>query len=203
MRNLTKFSVVSFIILVTTLSLNAAPIEIPLKSHGHLVVAKGSIDGLQNLNLVIDTGATYTMISKQLCKRLRIKTRNVSAVSWGKKINLRTGQLQEVRIGNTVFNCIQTRVGDLRIAKGLQVDALIGLDLLKRTNVTIDWENQVLTFGSRHDFSQQAVFYPNLPFLPIHLQIQGKLFTLILDTGAPHLVFFEDEISNRDRKSVM
>ena len=61
----------------------------------------------------------------------------------------------------------------------------------------IDYEAQVVTFGSRHDFSQQAAFYPNLPFVPLHLQIQGKVLTLVLDTGAPHTIFFEEEISDR------
>ena len=197
LRGFNKISVASFIVGSMVLYLNAYPAQVPFKSYGHLIVARGSIDGLQDLNLVIDTGATYTMISKQLCKRLRMKTEKVTVVSWGKEIKVKAGQLQDVKIGTFTFNDVQTRVGDLRIAKDLRVDALIGLDLLKRTGVLIDYEAQVLTFGSGQDFCQRAAFYPSLPYVPIHLQVQGKLLTLVLDTGAPHTIFFEEEVSDR------
>jgi predicted aspartyl protease len=196
-RDLEKFSLVAFIFLLTVLSLKGEPTQVPFQMCEHLIVTEGSIDGIQGLNLVIDTGATYSVISKPLSKRLRLKTGAVHVVSWGKKVKVRTGQLQEVKIGDATFNSVQIRVANLGTAKNLKIDALIGLDLLKQTSVTIDYEDQVLTLGSGHDLSQQTAFYPYLPYLPIRLQVQDKLLTLVLDTGSPRTVFFEEEISNR------
>lgn len=182
---------------ILSVPLSADPISIPFKSYDHLIVIKGSIDGIQDLNLVVDTGASNTMVSRQLSKRLRLKTHSMDVISWGKKIQVKSGKLEEVRVGGTVFTGVETRVGDLAISSEVRVDALIGLDLLKRTGVLIDYENHFLSFESRQDFDQQAVFYPNLPYLPIRLKIQDRLFTLILDTGSPYMILFQEGIANK------
>lgn len=84
MRNQVRVTVLVLAFAATTL--NADPIETPFKLHDHLVVVKGSINGHENLNLIIDTGATYTMISKQLNKKMNIKTSKAPVISWGKKV---------------------------------------------------------------------------------------------------------------------
>jgi hypothetical protein len=186
-----------FIPLFFFLQLNADPIAIPFRSYDHLIVVKGSINGIPDLNFIIDTGASNTMINRHLSKRLRLKTSTVDVVSWGERIQVRCGKLEEIRIGETTFTDIETRVGDLEISRDVRVDALIGLDLLKRTGVLIDYEHRVISFESHRDFEQQAVFYPNLPYLPIRLKIQDKLFTLILDTGSPFMILFEEEVMKK------
>lgn len=40
-------------------------IEVPFELHGHLAVVEGSVNGLGNLNMIIDTGNTVTVISRE------------------------------------------------------------------------------------------------------------------------------------------
>ena len=197
MKGLSRVAVTGTFVALFAMPVCAEPIEIPFRQHQHLVVVRGSANGISDLNLVIDTGATYTVISRQLAKRMKIRTDNVSAVSWGRNVDVRTGKLAEFAIGEAIFEDVEIRIGDLALARGMQVDVLVGLDLLKRTNVTIDYASQTLILGSNREFAEQAAFYPNLPFLLIRLEVQGKQLALVLDTGSPYLIFFRREIAGR------
>jgi predicted aspartyl protease len=147
--------------------------------------------------LVIDTGATYTVISSKLARSLGLQTTQVSTVSWGKRVQVRAGLLRSVGIGDQVLENVETRIADLSIASGLRVDLLVGLDLLKRISITIDYVNRTLTLGDEVDLPNQADFYAKLPFVLMRIAIQGKRLALVLDTGSPYLVFFQDEVEGR------
>ncbi len=197
MKSLSELTVLTFAVVVVNISAIAQPVEMPFQLYGHLIVVKGSVDSARDLNLVVDTGASYSVISRQLCRTLKIRTRRTEAVSYGSRAQFEIGRLEEIRLGSTTFSDVEVMVANLNIADGLRVDLLLGLDLLKRNNLTIDYQKQTLIVGSDEEYSQNAGFYPNLPFLLIKLQVQGKSLNLILDTGSANLVLFEQKIKGR------
>jgi predicted aspartyl protease len=197
MKGLNRIIVIVSFVAGSAVSVPAAPSAVPFRLHQHLIVVNGSVNGRTDLNLVIDTGATYTVMSNRLCKTLKVRTRKVSAASWGKQIKVRAGRLEAVSIGDTVFEDVETRVGNLSIASGLQVDLLVGLNLLRRTTVTVDYARKLLILGAHTEFTEQKAFYPNLPFLLIRMNVQGKRLAMILDTGSPFVVFFGTEVADR------
>lgn len=197
MKGLVQVIMLGSFVALSSVPLEAAPIEVPFKRHQHLIVVRGSVNGRADLNLVIDTGATYTVISNQLCKALKVRTSKVLAASWGKQIQVKAGRLEAVSIGNVVFEDVETRVGNLSIADGLRVDLLVGLDLLRRTTLTVDYARRNLILGAHTEFTEETSFYPNLPFLLIRINVQGERLAMILDTGSPFVVFFQTEVANR------
>lgn len=196
MKGLHRVAVLVSCVVPFTASVRADPIEVPFRQHQHLIIVRGTANGRTDLNLVIDTGATYTVISRRLYKQLRLRTGTVSAVSWGSQVQVQTGKLGLISIGEMIFRDVEIRVGELSLAKGLRIDLLVGLDLLKRTNLTIDYVRRTLVFGSRRAFEDGTSFYAGLPFIPIRLEAQGKRLALVLDTGSPYLIFFRTEITD-------
>lgn len=197
MKGLRKFTVLVPLHLSIVAHVTADPPTLPFRLHEHLIVVKGAANEVPDLNLVIDTGATRTLISSGLCRKLRIPTGRKSVVSWGREVPLKTGTLRQVRIGNAVFEEVEVRVADLKLVRGLKIDLLVGLDLLRRSDVTIDYEKRVLILGPAMKLPHEAPFYPNLPFVLFRLKVREEPLVLILDTGAPYLVLFKGEIEDR------
>lgn len=194
-----RFAVVGVVTTFVIAHLSADGTEIPIRLHQHLIVVKGSVNGRPDLNLVIDTGATHSVVSNLHCRSLKIRTTKLSAVSWGKKVRVKAGRLDSVAIGDVTFENVETQVGDVSLASGLRIDLLVGLDLLRRTNVTIDYARRVLILGSHEALPEQCPFYPKLPFLLMRVDVQGKSLPMILDTGSPYVVFFRSEVANKVR----
>ena len=80
---------------------------------------------------------------------------------------------------------------------GGRVDALIGLDLLKKTNFTIDFTSKQITFGPTEDLKDSITFYPNFPFLAVKIFVEGRPVWLQLDTGASGVVLFRDKVKDK------
>lgn len=69
---------------------------IPFRLHGgHLIIVQGSIGPLTELNLVIDTGSSSTVISEQVAKRLKLKGHTRKVLALGKRV-----PIQEVVLGS-------------------------------------------------------------------------------------------------------
>jgi hypothetical protein len=76
-------------------------------------------------------------------------------------------------------------------------DAIIGMDLLKLRNFTIDFDAKKIAF---HPAAQKAYVAPGDPMaecLFVDIQIQGRPVRLILDTGFPGLLLYEDRVRSR------
>jgi hypothetical protein len=79
----------------------------------------------------------------------------------------------------------------------LWIDALIGLDLLRRTNLTIDFEKQIVRFGPVHVGEYFQAFYPALPFLVMRISVGGEMLRVVLDSGAADLILYERRVGHR------
>jgi len=178
---------------------DSALIKIPFSLHrDHFIVVQGTIGDQQNLNFIIDTGATHTMISKKLAKSLGLQGEKKIVVAVGQKVKVEEVVLPNVQIGRSRFESVTARIGSLSFVQGLQVDALIGLTLLKRTNLAIDYSKMTLTLGSIPSCRSFIDFYGRLPFVLVRMQVQDQPLALLLDSGAGnHLVLFEDRVKDR------
>jgi len=78
------------------------------------------------------------------------------------------------------------------------VDALIGLTLLKKSSIAIDYTKMTLTLGSLPSCKSFIDFYGRLPFVLVRMRVQGQPLALILDSGAGNdLVLFKERVKDR------
>jgi len=115
---------------------------------GHFAVegTAGSVP----FDLIIDTGASHTLIDQQRAARFDLLTedRGASATGVGGTVNQRigTGRLGNVVIGPVRFDSLSVRVLDLSHVNGVlrnmgsrPVDGIIGADLLTAQHAVIDY----------------------------------------------------------------
>lgn len=175
--------------------------EVPFEWKGGHLVVRGSIGDLTDLNLVIDTGASSTTVSKRIARKLGLKGEKKQATAHGHRIDVEQVRLPSLQMGSLLREDIPAWSMDrLTVADARQmfrIDALIGLDLLRRTNLTIDFEKQIVRFGPVHVGEDFQAFYPALPFLVMRISVGGETLGVMLDSGAEDLILYERRVGHR------
>ncbi len=167
---------------------------------GHLIVVKGAIGELQELNFVIDTGASSVVVSRQVAKKLGLKGPSKTVLTYGRKANVRVVDLPVVSMGGLEFDGVSALVGPLSMPgmdRPIRVDALIGLDLLERTSLTIDFTSRQLFFGPVSHSPASFPFYAKGSIVVAPLTVRGERISLMFDTGAEHLILFQRNVEGR------
>ena len=122
--------------------------EVPFELYQrHLVVTKGSIGRLNNLNLLIDTGTIPSAVDSRIARKLRLQTEPAMLVAFGQRVPIQSAVVDGLRIGSLQSGPVPAGVGDLSYLQGAHVDAIVGLDVLARTNFSIDYRTRVLKFA--------------------------------------------------------
>src|SRR5262245_31153815 len=164
---------------------------------GYQVIAHGSIGPLEELNLLIDTGAIPSMLDSRIAKKLRLQSQEAATVAFGRRSRSLSAILPDVRLGPLHAATTVAHVGDLSFLDGYRVDAIIGLDLLTRSSFSIDYDRRLLTFGSlvARDPSLHLEVTP--PFLTVRVALGGRPLRLLVDTGSRDLVLFQHRMQGR------
>jgi hypothetical protein len=76
-------------------------------------------------------------------------------------------------------------------------DAIIGMDLLQLSNVTIDFGAGVLIFDSTPQKAYLAGGDPMTKCLVVELQVQDRPVHLLVDTGTPGILLYEERLRKR------
>jgi predicted aspartyl protease len=176
------------------------PNEVPFKLYrGYAIVVCGSIGGLKDLNLLIDTGAVPSVLDARIARRLHLRGLSERVGVPGSVLATERVTVPDVEIGPSHLNELSVIVSDLSFAEEaleIRIDALIGFDVLGQSSFTIDYESRRLVFGPV-DASFVAVSYsPGLPYAIVLLHIQGETLAILVDTGASNLVLFQSGVQN-------
>jgi predicted aspartyl protease len=175
-------------------------VEVPFELHEHFIVAKGSIGPLDDLNLIIDTGTSSTTLGHLVARKLGLLGETRTVLAYAAPVRIQAVTIPTLSIGPFRFDEVPGWVAELSfpdMRRTLRIDALIGLDLLKRTPVTIDYESRTLRFGPVVHSERPIAFYGGLPFIPIHLFVRGKPFRVLLDTAAGDLILCAAQAQGR------
>lgn len=119
---------------------------------GIALVVPVHINGQGPYSFVLDTGATVTCIHEGLAAELALPdVRGVvgTGAGVGSQGRLRLASMDSLRIGHVVAEDLEACVVDLQHlqATGLEVDGLVGLNVLREFLVTLDFERNVVTFA--------------------------------------------------------
>ena len=170
----------------------------------YMVVVRGSIGGLEKRNLLIDTGANPTVITRDLSKKLHLSGSTEQLQAVGLNMDSQVVSLPSLQVGPIQVENLRVLVQDLtELDKklGLRLDALVGLDVLSHSSFRIDYHEKKMIFGT----------VPPLPFAApirwtghaacINVHVQGQTVSLLLDSGAADIMLFSRRISGLDDKS--
>lgn len=119
---------------------------------GIALVVPVHINGRGPYSFVLDTGATVTCIHEALAVELALpEVRGVigTGAGVGSQGQLRLASMDSLRIGPVVAEDLQACIVDLQHlqATGLEVDGLVGLNVLQEFVVTLDFQRNVVTFA--------------------------------------------------------
>lgn len=128
-----------------------------LEPNGHILVA------LQNKRYIVDTG---------------------SPISFAYDLNNNFVTIDDVNYPLS-HNCMASR-DELRLLTNMDIDGIIGLDILSKTNLSIDYLNKTIDFKA-HEGKLICSFNSNEGFIVSNdFVINGhKVNRAIIDTGAP------------------
>ncbi len=182
---------ISFCSLVT-LQGDPLPHDVPFDLvEQHLIVAKGSVGGVRDLNLLIDTGTIPSVVDRRVATRLRLKGEPSMLTAFGQSIRFESATLSGLRIGPFEPGDVPAGIGDLSYLRSSRIDAIVGLDVLARRSFRIDYAARVLSFGPAEREEAEAPLKIVWPFLTVHLSIAGHPMQLLVDTGSRDIVLFK------------
>ena len=171
-------------------SATISPVPVELYQH-HLVVTKGSIGPLSGLNLLIDTGTIPSVVDGRIARKLHIQHESSVLVAFGRQVRIQSAVVDGFRIGSFTSGAVPVGVGDLSYLEGVPIDAIVGLDVLARTNFSIDYRTRMLNFAPERRENAVARLDIVWPFVTVRMTIAGEQLRLLVDTGSSDLVLFK------------
>ena len=164
----------------------------------HLIVAKGSIAGLRDLSLLIDTGTIPSMVDQRVARKLGLRAQPSKLVAFGQTIDVNAAVLSDLRVGPLEPGEVPGFIGDLSYLRGklsYSIDGIVGLDVLARRSFGIDYKAHTLSFGPSERESAVAPMQVIWPFLTVRMFVSGHSMQLLVDTGSRELVLFKSHMS--------
>jgi Aspartyl protease len=165
---------------------------------GYLVLAKGSIGGLNNLTFLLDTGTSRTMVDARIAKRLHLAGGAHKLIVFEQEVNVGLVVLPDLHLGAIHAESPPSIAMDLSgIAQrlGLSADAIIGMDILRLGSFGIDYKSKRIWFGpgERAASDARAALNSRL-YLIVNATIDDFPIRLMIDTGCEDGMLFANRL---------
>ncbi len=179
--------------------------EIPFKMYrGYAIIVQGSIGQLRKRNILIDTGAVPSVLDRRVAKKLGLTGRPEEVSIFTQSVSAQRVVLSSLRLGPIRAEAVSMIIRDLSFIEeglGVRVDAMVGFDVLGRSDFSIDYEAKTISFehsGDPPESPDSAVPYQDGPgFMIVTMDVQGQPLRLMVDTGTRNLNLFQDRLRGR------
>jgi len=173
------------------------PAELPFRlSSGYLIEVEGRIGTQGNLKFLLDTGATISIVDSRIAYQMKLERRPAESLSFERKLAWEVTTVPEVTLGGIKARNVQMLVG--RLAEysefATKADVIIGTDLLKLSDFSIDYDTKKIIFHSQQREYTQPSGEPLSECVILELLVQGHPVRLIVDTGLPGLLLYEEPL---------
>jgi hypothetical protein len=180
-----------------TQSLVKGRVNVPIHLYwGYLVVVEGSI-GNRRLNFLIDTGAYPSVVDQKIAHDLGLAGQPSRVRLSNKSIQTRRVVLPSLLLGPIRAESLPVLTEDLSFlqrAVGCKVDAIVGLDVLRKSSFTIDYRAKEMFFGPVESLSFSAPFETGPPVVTVRMGFPTRQLCLAIDTGGPDLMLFQSRM---------
>jgi predicted aspartyl protease len=179
---------------------SAANDEVPFELvSGYLVVVDGAIGPLHSLKFVLDTGATHSAISRKVADQLGLRRVTGKVFNIDRTVKTEWTAMPEMELGPLRRSQVPVMVTDLDYFKstGTHVDAVIGLDLLRQKSFSIDFATKKIRFGQMEAGRHSIPMVSDDIALRVEAEVNGRPIHMILDSGAPGPMMYEERLENR------
>ena len=174
--------------------------ELPFNLYqGYLVVVEGRIGPVKKLQFILDTGVTHSVVDQKLAATLHLPVRPAEIFNINKTARIGRTSFPDVQFGPVQAGDISMLVADLAHFSefATHIDALIGIDLLRLNNLTIDNISKKLLFEPVEQPASEGTIKADPVCLIAKVDLQGEPVRLIVDTGLQGVVLYEDRVLKR------
>jgi len=178
---------------------NASGADLPFRlDSGYLIQVEGRIGDQDHLKFILDTGASISIVGQKIARKLELNLHPAQSFNFDRNLQWQTATVPEVQFGPIRATNVAVLVGDLAHYSDFagKVDAVIGTDLLRLANFTIDYSARHLIFDPDPLRGYSAGGDPMTKCLVIELQVQGHPVHLVVDTGLQFMLLYEERLRN-------
>jgi predicted aspartyl protease len=163
---------------------------------GYLIQVEGRIGDQTHLKFILDTGTTISMVDQRIAEKLKLDSRTAKSFNFDRNLKWETATVPEVQFGPVRAANVAVLVGDLaRYSEfARKADAIIGMDLLNLSNLTVDFGAGNLIFDLVAPQTYLAGGDPMTKCLVVELQVQDRPVHLIVDTGLQGILLYEERL---------
>lgn len=124
----------------------ARRVEVPIEGSGKILIVDASINQRGTGRYIVDTGATYCVISKERAKEISLSGRKdgvkIRVATANGVVEATLGEARRIDVGDAVARDVTVAVMDGDPVPGF--DGLIGLSFLQRFKYSVDSREHVL-----------------------------------------------------------
>jgi predicted aspartyl protease len=175
------------------------PAKLPFRlSSGYLIEVNGRIGDQGNLKFLLDTGATISILDSRVANQFSLHRRPAESFSFDRKLRWDRATIPEVQFGQVRACNVEMLVGQLGrySAFAKHLDAVIGTDLLKLTDFSIDYDTNTIVFlAGQREYTPPAE--PLSACIVLELVVQDHPLRLIVDTGFQGLLLYRERLQEQ------
>jgi predicted aspartyl protease len=174
--------------------------ELPFKLYaGYLVVVRGSIGPLGDLKFILDTGVIHSVVDRKVAERLQLPLRPAQVLNVDKTVAIGRAKFPYVQFGPLQVRDISMLVADLAYFSDFatNVDALIGMDLLRLSNFTINNDAKTVLFKPLDQAACEAATKTDPVCMTATVLLKNHPVRLIVDTGLQGILLYEERVLKR------
>jgi predicted aspartyl protease len=123
-------------------------ITVPVVMNGRSVIVPVTLNGVLKAHLALDTGATITVVSRQIARSLALSPLGTSKVGTvGGTVTLPFARLGSLKVGDAEVQDLVVSIHDF--SPDPHVEGLLGLDFLKNFHLSLDAKRSLLLLAPR------------------------------------------------------
>jgi Aspartyl protease len=175
-------------------------VEIPFELDNGLVIVKATVGSRRKVNMILDTGTSPSTISKAMADRLKLAGKEETLLTLRGWILTRSVVLPRIDMGPLHVESARVLVQDLGFMErslGIVLGGIIGLDVLRTSSFTIDYQRRKIAFGPIPVGENVLPFETTAPFFSVRAKIGGQEARLLVDSGTWGLLVYRDRLQVR------
>ena len=160
---------------------------------GYLIVVRGSAGPLKDLNFLLDTGASPTVLDRRLAQALHLVEVPGVLAGLNGQVETKRAIAPTLQFGPSRRENFPVLIEDLSSlgrALPIRIDAVVGLDVVGQGAFEIDYSSHEITFGPVSSLKNSLPLRMTAGLPLVDAELNQTSVQLLLDTGASSLILF-------------